>query len=101
MLENSSCTTICTSTIPTGEEGSPDGRFINDRIREAYNLNWLIDGLPAARILEDPQTGEKFYSVGFELGTRMEIGIDGDPPLNNHYDIIVDYHVRGLRWWWD
>ena len=34
--------------------------------------------------------GERFYSVGFELGS---FDASGPPLLNNHYDIIVEFHV--------
>ncbi len=62
----------------------------NELIQESYSMNWLIDGLPASRARIDPQTGEKFNSVGFELGSLDEAG---EPVLNNHYDIFVDFHV--------
>lgn len=96
MLENSSCNVLCRITIPAppasedGGKDEGDAGFINELIGESYSMNWLVDGLPAARIRVDPQSGERFYSVGFELG-----GIDyaGMPTLNNHYDIIVEYHV--------
>ena len=94
MLENSTCNVLCRSEIPAPtEEDYGDGAFINELIQDSYSMNWLIDGLPAARVRIDPQTGERFYSVGFELGS-----LDGgtEPILNNHYDIIVDFHVTLL-----
>jgi transmembrane 9 superfamily protein 2/4 len=94
MLQNSSCNVLCQTTIPApGEDGVSDGQFINEKITESYSMNWLIDGLPAARIRIDPQSGERFYSVGFELGSLDNAGT---PNLNTHYDIVVEYHVRLL-----
>lgn len=94
MLENSTCNVLCQSEIPAPtEEDDGDGVFINELIQDGYSMNWLIDGLPAARIRIDPQTGERFYSFGFELGF---VGTSGEPILNNHYDIIVDFHVLPL-----
>jgi transmembrane 9 superfamily protein 2/4 len=92
MLENSQCNVLCNSKIPGPDAGgaSGDGAFINELIEESYNMNWLIDGLPAATVRTDSQTDEKFYSVGFELGSMDN---SGTPILNNHYDIIVEYHV--------
>ena len=91
MLENSTCNVLCQSDIPAStEEEDGDGKFINELIQDGYSMNWLIDGLPAARVRIDPQTDERFYSVGFELGSVY----DADEHLfNNHYDIIVDFHV--------
>jgi hypothetical protein len=92
MLENSSCNILCHADIPgtTDEYEQGDAGFINERIVDGYSLNWLIDGLPAARIRVDPQSSERFYSVGFELGSFDSSGL---PLLNNHYDIIVEFHV--------
>jgi len=98
MLENSTCNILCRTTIPATASdalgsisGSNDASFVNARVAESYNLNWLIDGLPAARVWIDRQSGERFYSVGFELGTVDDAG---SPMLNTHYDIVVEYHVR-------
>jgi transmembrane 9 superfamily member 2/4 len=94
MLENSTCEVLCQTEIPAPtEEGDGDGVFINELIQEGYSMNWLIDGLPAARIRIDAQTEERFYSFGFELGF---VDTSGEPILNNHYDIIVDFHVLPL-----
>ncbi|KAJ7647298.1 Nonaspanin TM9SF [Roridomyces roridus] len=87
MLENNgTCRTLCTETV-TAE----DAKFINDRIREDYALNWLVDGLPAAEMKIDPRNGDLFFDMGFNLGMD-----DGDyyerPALNNHYEIVLRYH---------
>lgn len=62
--------------------------FVNRRIAQGFALNWLVDGLPAGQLIEDEVTNTKFYSQGFALGMIDEIGVH----LNNHYDIIIDYH---------
>lgn len=91
MRENSTCNVLCQTSVPAAVDGVSDGQFINEKIADSYSMNWLIDGLPAARIHIDPQSGERFYSVGFELGTLDNAGT---PLLNTHYDIVVDYHVQ-------
>ncbi|KAK6527786.1 hypothetical protein TWF694_004766 [Orbilia ellipsospora] len=90
MAQNETCKLLCTQT-----HDSRSAKFTNMRIWQGYNLNWLIDGLPAATLTSavgDEST--QFYSQGFALGSLT--GGDGDkfrqPVLNNHYDIIVDYH---------
>ncbi|KAF8134655.1 Endomembrane protein 70-domain-containing protein [Boletus edulis] len=83
--ENGTCRTLCTKQVPP-----QDAKFINDRIREDYAINWLVDGLPAAEMKKDLKTGDIFYDMGFNLG-------DDDtetPYLNNHYDIVLRYHER-------
>ena len=93
MLEDSTCNVLCTAVMPAPDPENveaSDAAFVNDVVASSYSVNWVIDGLPAARIRVDQQNGERFYSVGFELGGVDNAGI---PLLNTHYDIIVEYHV--------
>jgi transmembrane 9 superfamily member 2/4 len=87
MLSNDkACQTLCTLPNVTGGEA----KFINDRIREDYALNWLVDGLPAAEMKIDIRNQEVFYDIGFNLGNKGSRPQDR-PALNNHYDIMLKY----------
>jgi transmembrane 9 superfamily protein 2/4 len=83
MGKNESCKSLCEATYEPN-----DAVFVNSRIYQGYDLNWLIDGLPAAQLLKDPNTDQPFYSPGFALGMVS----DATPEFNNHYDILIDYH---------
>ena len=83
LKNNATCTTLCTANVP-GE----DAKFINDRIKEDYALNWLIDGLPAAEMKIDLKTGDMFFDMGFNLGND-DSPHNKQPLLNNHYDIVL------------
>ncbi|KAF2495095.1 hypothetical protein BU16DRAFT_379645 [Lophium mytilinum] len=87
MGKNESCKAICKEAIFSPR----DAVFVNSRIYQGYDLNWLIDGLPAAQLLKDPDSDKEFYSPGFALGS---VSVD-QPVLNNHYDIVIDYHEAG------
>ncbi|KAF8893778.1 hypothetical protein BD779DRAFT_1435639 [Infundibulicybe gibba] len=87
LRENGTCQTLCTKTV-TGKEAV----FINDRIREDYALNWLIDGLPAAEMKKDLRTEELFFDMGFNLGND-DGSFQNTPALNNHYEIVLRYHI--------
>ena len=88
MLQNNgTCRTLCTTNVP-----SEDAKFINDRIKEDYALNWLIDGLPAAEMKKDLRSGEIFYDMGFNLGNDDDDYVER-PALNNNYDI----HIRRVN----
>ncbi|KAF8520357.1 endosomal P24A protein [Hysterangium stoloniferum] len=89
MLQNSSCELLCNTTVPP-----EDGKFINDRIREDYEVNWLVDGLPAAEMKEDSKTKQVFYDMGFVLGNNDEDRFPLTPAFNNHLEIILSYHRR-------
>ncbi|KAJ3528668.1 hypothetical protein NM688_g7964 [Phlebia brevispora] len=86
LQDNETCQLLCRQEVP-----ADDAKFINERIREDYALNWLVDGLPAAEMKEDMKTHERFFDIGFNLGED-----EGDyaemPALNNHYDIVLEYH---------
>ncbi|KAI0745854.1 endosomal P24A protein [Earliella scabrosa] len=86
LQDNTTCKVLCTEHIPP-----EDGKFINDRIREDYAINWLVDGLPAAEMKEDKKTGEIFFDMGFNLGYD-EGEFKEMPALHNHYDIVLRYH---------
>lgn len=85
---NESCKALCEATYTP-----KDAAFVNSRIEQNYDFNWLIDGLPAAQLLKDPNSDEPFYSPGFALGMVEE----GKLTLNNHYNIVVDYHKAGTN----
>jgi transmembrane 9 superfamily protein 2/4 len=80
------CKAVCDQTSFDDE----DGRFVNERIIQNYNLNWLIDGLPAGQMKEETNTGDRFESPGFPLGSVDER--DGSAILNTHYDITIEFH---------
>jgi len=85
MGKNETCKVLCEATYEP-----EDAQFVNSRIYQGYDLNWLIDGLPAAQLLKDPNTEELFYNPGFALGEVDDA--DGSPVLNTHYDIAIEYH---------
>lgn len=89
MMQNETCKTLC-------EEKTFDAKsakFVNRRIWQSYNLNWLIDGLPAGQLYTDPTTDTDFVLRGFPLGSTDQES--NKAMLNNHYDIWVDYHKAG------
>lgn len=86
MLKNESCKSLCSRNY-----NSRNALFVNRRIRQDYDLNWLVDGLPAAsEVFFDSAADQAFYSAGFPLGSINKD--NGDPFLNNHYDISIEYH---------
>jgi transmembrane 9 superfamily protein 2/4 len=81
---NESCKALCDNV----KFDTQSAMFVNDKIYRDFNINWLVDGLPAGQVLLDEITNQEFYSQGFELGNP-----ETQPPeLMNHYDILIDYH---------
>jgi transmembrane 9 superfamily protein 2/4 len=86
LKENGTCKVLCVVEDVTDEEA----KFINDRIKEDYALNWLVDGLPAAEMKIDRRNNDTFFDMGFNLGNN-EGQYQNAPVLNNHYDIVLRY----------
>lgn len=90
MLKNETCKRFAGCDAQTYDKG--DAKFVNKRILQQFQLNWLIDGLPAAEEVYDPNTDTKYLIPGLPLGgvTSDMVGV---PLLNNHYNILIDYHT--------
>ena len=88
MLQNETCKAVCQEV----KFDQRNAKFVNRRIWQNYNLNWLVDGLPAGQPYIDPSTNTDFTVRGFPLG-----GINQEQKayLHNHFDIIIDYHDAG------
>ncbi|KAJ5995968.1 hypothetical protein N7499_012109 [Penicillium canescens] len=89
MAKNETCKSICAEA----KFDARSAKFTNRRISQGYNINWLVDGLPAAQWNYDGVTKTKFYNPGFSLG---DLDDNGQALLNNHYDIVIDYHKVGF-----
>lgn len=79
-----SCKAVCGAQTFTPQ----DARFVNQRIYMGYDVNWLVDGLPAAQLLKEQNSDVPFYSPGFALGDVQ----NEQAQLNNHYNIEIEYH---------
>ncbi|KAI9373452.1 hypothetical protein BJX61DRAFT_380266 [Aspergillus egyptiacus] len=83
MGKNETCKAACQEVV----FDSRSARFTNRRIAQGYNINWLVDGLPAAQL--NGGGGPQAYSPGFALGVLDE---KEQSVLHNHFDILIDYH---------
>ena len=88
MLQNETCKTLCEPV----KFDQRSAKFVNRRIWQNYNINWLIDGLPAGQPYTDPSTNTDFTLRGFPLG---KVDKEQHALLNTHFDIVVDYHDTG------
>ena len=87
MMENETCKALC----ETQKFDDQSAKFVNRRILQHYNLNWLVDALPAGMPYRDTSNGVDFFQRGFPLG-HLE---NEQAYLNNHFDIMIDYHEAG------
>ena len=94
MLEDNG---VCKTSCGKQTFDTRSATFVNHRISQNYNLNWLVDGLPAGIPYTDLTTNTSFFNRGFPLGfmNYAESTNSIDYYLNNHYDIYIDYHEHG------
>ncbi|KAL8944894.1 MAG: hypothetical protein Q9216_000184 [Gyalolechia sp. 2 TL-2023] len=85
---NETCKSLC-EPKPEYKFDKPSALFTNQRIRQNYNLNMLIDGLPAGQLYVDPTTDTDYAERGFPLGDMDD---KNNPTLNNHIDLVIRYH---------
>eukprot|EP00554_Chaetoceros_debilis_P007588 CAMPEP_0194078558 /NCGR_PEP_ID=MMETSP0149-20130528/4920_1 /TAXON_ID=122233 /ORGANISM="Chaetoceros debilis, Strain MM31A-1" /LENGTH=874 /DNA_ID=CAMNT_0038759845 /DNA_START=139 /DNA_END=2763 /DNA_ORIENTATION=+ len=81
------CQQLCIQNL-----GRREGRRISPSktvraIQKQYHVNWIVDSLPSISGLEDIY-GETQYEVGFPMGFVYE----GKSYINNHVNIILEYH---------
>eukprot|EP01094_Clydonella_sp_ATCC50884_P003885 TRINITY_DN12998_c0_g1_i1.p1 TRINITY_DN12998_c0_g1~~TRINITY_DN12998_c0_g1_i1.p1 ORF type:complete len:671 (+),score=249.85 TRINITY_DN12998_c0_g1_i1:123-2015(+) len=81
------CRVLCTQPMSL-----EDLQEFEERIREEYVVNWIMDNIPAAmkRMLKDANGKVSYvYQAGFPLGF-----VDGENAyLNNHVGMTVVYHT--------
>lgn len=85
---NESCKSLC-EPKPDYRFDKPSSLFTNERIRQNYNFNMLIDGLPAGQPYIDSSTETEYTLRGFPLG---EMDDEGKAAFNNHIDLVINYH---------
>lgn len=82
------CRVLCEKELSVEELN-----LFEERIKEFYHVNWIIDNIPAAMKRQIPQPGtdktETTYLAGFPLGIVSK----GDAYLHNHVDMTIYYHV--------
>ncbi|EGV65656.1 hypothetical protein CANTEDRAFT_102321 [Yamadazyma tenuis ATCC 10573] len=86
MLEDKQCQRLCRSTY-----SKEDSLFVNRNIRAGYSHNWIIDGLPAAHLVQESRTKTNYYGLGFSIG---EVDQSSFAHFYNHFSIQLEYHKR-------
>lgn len=107
MKQDVECAAVCSDGKPV-EFSKEDGEFVNTRIRQSYLVDWLIDGLPAA-MMSDPNAPSEIAVLGFPLGMIWGTIENSVAILNNHFELVIDYHkaaenqyrVVGIQVWPD
>ncbi|KAJ8978582.1 hypothetical protein NQ317_015999 [Molorchus minor] len=89
MGEETSCTLLCHSPGTPIHWDATDSQTVIDRIQHEYFVHLLVDNLPAATPIFNPETNEIQYEHGYRLGNTV-----GDRTfINNHLKLTLLYHT--------
>ncbi|KAJ3110864.1 hypothetical protein HK100_002879, partial [Physocladia obscura] len=93
MKQDVKCKALCKQEIEISGE---DAAFVNERIREKYALNWVIDQLPVAKVTADKKTKQEFYNLGFDFG-HYSLAKGKRPAIEDAKDCVYNADVAPLR----
>jgi len=83
MKVNASCALLCDRALHDEDKAAFKSMIDNE-----YQVNWLVDNLPAAMKYQKTRTGAMSYTNGFPVGLK----IDGSYYVHNHIQIGLYYH---------
>ncbi|KAJ8971974.1 hypothetical protein NQ314_000456 [Rhamnusium bicolor] len=88
MAEETPCTLLCNSPESPIHWSDGESQTVVDRIQHEYFVHLLVDNLPAATPIFNPETNEIQYEHGYQLGKTV-----GDRSfINNHLKLTLLYH---------
>ncbi|XP_037958520.1 transmembrane 9 superfamily member 4 [Teleopsis dalmanni] len=91
MAENINCKLLCNAKGLPVNWDKPQSSLVAQRIRHEYFVHLLVDNLPVAtRIVNPNNRNEISYEHGYRLG-QME---GGNVYINNHLKFILSYHMH-------
>lgn len=91
MAEDINCKLLCNTKDRPLTWTTEHSATVMERIRHEYYVHLLVDNLPVATKVINPDTNEVQYEHGYRLG-----GVDqkGDVYIHNHLRFILSYHMH-------
>lgn len=91
MTENLNCKILCnTKDLPLNWDIG-QSRKVAERIEHEYFVHLIVDNLPVATRIRNPDTMEVQFEHGYRLGM---VNSKGEPFINNHLKFIISYHTH-------
>jgi transmembrane 9 superfamily protein 2/4 len=91
MREEKNCQNVCSSTLD-----AKSAKLYEDRIRNEYRVNMILDNLPIAMVKMREEDGQliKGYERGFPVGflAKVQGRPDAASFINNHLRFTILYH---------
>ncbi|XP_059471413.1 transmembrane 9 superfamily member 4 [Neocloeon triangulifer] len=91
MAVNVPCKLLCHSPGNPMTWGDESSQAVINRIQHEYYVHLLVDNLPVATRVTDPDTGEIRFEHGYRLGIQFE---SMGSFVNNHLKLKLLYHTE-------
>ena len=92
MAENVNCKLLCNTKDRPVTWNKVESSKVHDRIRHEYFVHLLVDNLPVATRIVNPDTLEVQFEHGYRLGQFDEAM--NKAYINNHLNFILSYHMH-------
>lgn len=92
MAENINCKLLCNTKDRPVTWNKEESSKVHERIRHEYFVHLLVDNLPVATRIVNPDTMEVQFEHGYRLGQHDEA--TEKAYINNHLNFILSYHMH-------
>lgn len=90
MAENVNCKLLCnTKSLPMNWD-TQQSKKVAERIVHEYFVHLIVDNLPVATRIVNPDTMELQFEHGYRLGMMNK----NEPYINNHLKFVLSYHTH-------
>lgn len=92
MAENINCKLLCNTKDRPITWDKDESAKVHERIRHEYFVHLLVDNLPVATRIVNPDTLEVQFEHGYRLGQHD--ATNSRAYINNHLNFILAYHMH-------
>lgn len=90
MADNVNCKLLCNNKELPMNWDMQQSKKVSERIEHEYFVHLLVDNLPVATRIVNPDTMELQFEHGYRLGMMNK----NDPYINNHLKFVLSYHAH-------
>ncbi|XP_031624226.1 transmembrane 9 superfamily member 4 [Contarinia nasturtii] len=90
MAENINCKLLCNRKDQPLNWNNEQSSKVSERIHHEYYVHLLVDNLPVATRVFNPETKELQFEHGYRLGQVVK----DNTYINNHLKFILSYHMH-------
>lgn len=90
MNKNINCRLLCNTNEQPINWDLQESKKVAERIQHEYFVHLIVDNLPVATRIRNPDSTETQYEHGYRLGMMNK----GEAFINNHLKFILSYHIH-------